>query len=538
MTSPRHMLAYLSLGLCTLLLVQCQSTGNSPVKDDPARASSADDGSASELRNIILVIGDGMGPNQVGLLTQYARHAPNSPYDGRPTSLEKLTQQGVTGLAETYAQGALTVDSACSATHLSAGTMAPLEALGVDLEGNPVPTVLQRARDSGRATGLVTDTRATHATPAAFFSHTAHRSLEDDIAHDLFDEDVDLMLAGGLRHFVPSFDDRDTRPDHIPEWAFPPSSFRDDGQDLLLKAHQQGYQLAFDHHELNDASALPLLGLFAESGMFHAIEERQTVDDPQRRQPTLDEMTLAALDLLDERPEGFFLMVEAGQIDWAGHANDAGWLLHEMLRLDVTLDTIFNWMNDRDDTLVIVTADHETGGFGFSYSSNDLPDATPLSGPVFDHRDHQPNFNFGALHQLDELASQQKTFGDLLDHLDEGDPDAPAKLQTLVDKHTSYTISSSQAERVLQKHKNPSTHRITLTSPSGKSPRLTTFLPSIPTPSPHAATCWVELWRTNKTLSGPPAPTPIPLCPSSQPDLPRTSPPSKVGCTWSMSDGP
>lgn len=189
--------------------------------------------------------------------------------------------------------------------------------------------------------------------------------------------------------------------------------------------------------------------------MFHAIEERQTVDDPQRRQPTLDEMTLAALDLLDERPEGFFLMVEAGQIDWAGHANDAGWLLHEMLRLDVTLDTIFNWMNDRDDTLVIVTADHETGGFGFSYSSNDLPDATPLSGPVFDHRDHQPNFNFGALHQLDELASQQKTFGDLLDHLDEGDPDAPAKLQTLVDKHTSYTISSSQAERVLQKHKNP-----------------------------------------------------------------------------------
>ncbi len=447
----RRQLTIFALLSAALLLLQCTSSG-SPTPPEP---DMEDQETALELRNIILVIGDGMGPNQVGFLQQYARHAASSPYGDNSTAIENMASEGVTGLAETYAQGALTVDSACSATHLSTGQMAPLEALGVDMEGNPVPTILQRARDTGRATGLVTDTRATHATPAAFFSHIAHRSQEDEIAEQLFDEEVDLMLAGGLRHFIPNADHLDERPESVPSWAWPPSSHRQDSQDLLHRAAENGYSLAFDQHQLRDANNLPLLGLFAKSGMFNAIEELQTTDDPDRRQPTLDEMTTIALELLDQRSEGFFLMVEAGQIDWAGHDNDASWLLHEMLRLDITLGAILHWLDGRDDTLLIVTADHETGGFGFSYSGHDLPEPTPLPGTVFDHRYHQPNYNFGTYDQLDDFASQQKTFGDILRTLNMSESPSAEKLQDLIQAHTPYTLSPVQAGRVLQRHNNP-----------------------------------------------------------------------------------
>ncbi|SQH74063.1 Alkaline phosphatase (fragment) [Shewanella benthica] len=129
-------------------------------------------------------------------------------------------------------------------------------------------------------------------------------------------------------------------------------------------------------------------------------------------------MTLKALDILSRDEDGFFLMVEGGQIDWAGHINDAGWMLHELIKFDEAVDAVYEWVKDRDDTLVIITADHETGSFGFSYSRNNLPEAQTLSGDGMQGKDYKPNFNFGARPHLDKLYAQSGTFYDMMNRVD------------------------------------------------------------------------------------------------------------------------
>ncbi len=121
-------------------------------------------------------------------------------------------------------------------------------------------------------------------------------------------------------------------------------------------------------------------------------------------------MTQKALNVLSKDEDGFFLMVEGGQIDWAGHSNDAGTMLHELLKFDEAIQTVYEWAKDREDTIVIVTADHETGSFGFSYSSSELPKPQKRPGEAFTDRDYAPNFNFGAFDILDGLYNQKQSY--------------------------------------------------------------------------------------------------------------------------------
>ncbi|MEF1307819.1 alkaline phosphatase, partial [Vibrio owensii] len=118
---------------------------------------------SAEIKNVILMIGDGMGPQQVGLLETYANHAPNSIYKGETTALYKLAQEGVIGSSLTNPEDAIVVDSACSATMLATGIPTASEVIGIDSQGNHVETILEKAKAKGKATGLVSDTRMTHA---------------------------------------------------------------------------------------------------------------------------------------------------------------------------------------------------------------------------------------------------------------------------------------------------------------------------------------------------------------------------------------
>src|SRR5690606_636136 len=247
------------------------------------------------------------------------------------------------------------------------------EMIGLNARGDRVETVLQQAKRLGKASGLVSDTRITHATPASFAAHQIHRRLANAIATDLLHSGVDVMLAGALRYFLPqdsaliSYEQQQ----NILAAGLPLSSKRTDARNVLTEAEQQGYQLAFNREQLQAVDTFPVLGLFASSALPDALLEKS---QPQRTQPSLTEMTEAVLNLLSQHEQGFFLMVEGGQIDWAGHNNDAGGLLHELLRFDEAIQVVVNWAEKRNDTLVILTADHETGGFGFSYSAADIPD--------------------------------------------------------------------------------------------------------------------------------------------------------------------
>ncbi|MGD8111197.1 alkaline phosphatase [Vibrio sp. TRT 17S01] len=416
---------------------------------------------SAEIKNVILMIGDGMGPQQVGLLETYANNAPHSIYKGDTTALFKLAEQGVIGSSLTHPEDAIVVDSACSATMLATGIYTASEVIGIDAQGNNVETVLEKAKRLGKATGLVSDTRLTHATPAAFAAHQPHRSLENKIAEDMLATGVDVMLSGGLRHWIPkSTNDKGetyNKLEQLTQGDVYLKSKRKDERNLLAEASEDGYSLAFNKTMLEQAQGNKLLGLFAYSGMKDGIAYSQSKNDPNRTEPTLKEMTVKALNVLSKNKNGFFLMVEGGQIDWAGHSNDAGTMLHEMIKFDETISSVYDWAKGRDDTLIIVTADHETGSFGFSYSSDNLPKPEKRSGPAFSQRDYAPNFNFGQFNILDGLYNQKQSYYGMISEFQklEKSQQTAKKFADIVNSSSAFPITEKQAENVLKSKPNP-----------------------------------------------------------------------------------
>lgn len=411
-------------------------------------------------KNIILIIGDGMGPQQVGLLLSYARQAPHGVLADHKTALDRMMAQGRLGISMTYTANSLVTDSAASATQLATGKAAGAEMLGIDKDGNSQANIIEKARRIGKATGLVSDTRITHATPAAFAAHQTHRSHETSIPEDLLATGADVMLSGGLGYWLPEHSHTDPVLSRQFAQTFGHSNFkslRKDPDNLLNKAEQQGYQLVFNNRQLQQAEG-KTLGLFANSEMQNGIAESQHKHDPQHAQPTLKEMARQAIHILAKNDRGFFLMIESGQIDWAAHRNDTGLLLHEMLRFNDMLTAVLDWAAEREDTLVVVTADHETGGFGFSYSGVNIPKPHRLPGGAFaDGSLFKPNYNFGNPEVLDRLYGQQRSYHDIFAEFDALPQlqQTPASLAGLVNRYTAFAITPAQAATILTTETNP-----------------------------------------------------------------------------------
>jgi alkaline phosphatase len=279
-------------------------------------------------RNVIVMIGDGMGLAQItaGLTAKGS------------LSLEAFK---TIGLVRTQAYGSQYItDSAASATAMATGVLTYNGAIGVGPDTTSVKTVMELAREQGRKTGIVVVCSITHATPACYVAHVPSRRMELDIAAQIAYSDTDLLLGSGWSWFLPK--DRGGK--------------RQDGRDLIEDMKARGYRYVSNPREFEalDLESTPrLLGLFAAEHM----------DWAQHRQPALARMTYAALEFLSNEDKGFFLVVEGSQIDWAGHDNDADQVAVEMEDFDDAIAEVLRFVKDRDDTLVIVTADHETGGY-------------------------------------------------------------------------------------------------------------------------------------------------------------------------------
>lgn len=401
----------------------------------------------SKPKNLILLIGDGMGPAQISLLQAFLKNTEISEMKDVDFAFEKMSQTSL-GLSTTHPHGNIVVDSACSASQLAIGQESRPEMIGLDFNGNSVKTILEKAKEKGLATGLVTDTRITHATPAAFAAHVAKRWDEDTIATEYIRSSPDVLLSGGANRFVPqNFNKKVAK--HLTI-----SSKRKDNRDLLAEAADNNYHII---HTKNDLDTIPddkkLLGLFTNSSMPSSIWYKNNKD---KEIPTLLEMTKTAINKLSKNEKGFFLMVEAGQIDWAGHQNDAGSLLNEMLTLNSTLNWLSNWVKNNNETLLVVTADHETGGFGLSYNIHNLPKAKKLSGSKFLSKNFKPNYNYGNYKNLDKMYLQKKTFRDIWTEFKSLNikKQNPKNLKSLIDKYTGFTISLERAKAVLKTEPN------------------------------------------------------------------------------------
>ncbi len=277
-------------------------------------------------QNIILLIGDGMGLAQVS--TAFF-------YQDRPSNFERLP---ITGLIKTSSSSDKITDSAAGATAFSAGVSTYNGAIGVDPNEQPVPTLVELLSEEGLSTGLVATSSITHATPASFYAHVSSRSMQEDIAKQLLTSEVDFFAGGGTQFFVN----------------------REDKINYYDSAAAHGFKI--DTAELSTGSLLPEQRygyLLAPDGMPRMLDNRGDF---------LPDATQQAIDHLSQNEGGFFLMVEGSQIDWGGHANDAQYIITEMLDFDKTLGVALDFAEKDGNTLVVVTADHETGGFALSAS--------------------------------------------------------------------------------------------------------------------------------------------------------------------------
>ncbi|WP_420458941.1 alkaline phosphatase [Neolewinella sp.] len=284
-------------------------------------------------KNIILMIGDGMGISQIS-----AGMYSNSNH----LNLERFP---VIGLHKSYSGDNLITDSAAGATAFSAGVKTYNGAIGVDMDTVPVPTILEMAEAAGMPTGLVATSSIVHATPAAFYAHAKYRKNFEEIAADLAHTDIDLFIGGGVQYFERREMDSLNLSDELRRGGSTVASFVDtDVRDLKVdKSKRLAYYTA-------DGEPLP----YSQGRQYLVAASRLAVE------------YLHARDTLDT---GFFLMVEGSQIDWGGHANDSEYIISEMLEFDVAIGEVLNFAQRNGETLVIVTADHETGGYAIQNGS-------------------------------------------------------------------------------------------------------------------------------------------------------------------------
>jgi alkaline phosphatase len=290
----------------------------------------APDATLAERRVVILFIGDGMGPEHMAAAGELAMSG--LPHRGR------VITASLSG----------TTDSAAAATTLASGVATLNGAIGVDEEGAPVETLIERARAAGLATGVVTTSSLSHATPGAFTAHRDSRALEVDIAADqALVIQPEVMLGGGAAYYLAAGEE---------------DSRRDDGG-LIDPLRAAGYFVVTDRDQLAAASGDRVLGLFAPGHLTYSIDRAAGTGEP-----TLAEMTSRALAILDRDPDGFFLLVEGARIDMASHVGDLPRAIGETRGLDEAVAAAAAWAGDRADVTILVTADHECGGLASDHT--------------------------------------------------------------------------------------------------------------------------------------------------------------------------
>jgi alkaline phosphatase len=275
-----------------------------------------------QVKNVIVMIGDGMGVGQV-----YAGLTANK-------GTLHLEQCQFVGFSKTYSANNYITDSAAGGTAIACGTKTKNGAIGVDPDGNPVKSVLEYAAENGLSTGVVASCSITHATPASFVAHQSSRKMEEEIAVDFVNSDITLFIGGGKKYF-------DSRSDNV---------------NLLNKLSAKGFQIAFNMENIKKVTSGKLAGLVADE---------HPASYPEREE-FLPESVQAAINLLKNNEKGFCLIVEGSQIDWACHANEKDATIHEVLDFDRAIKVAFDYADQDPHTLVIITADHETGGMSLT----------------------------------------------------------------------------------------------------------------------------------------------------------------------------
>lgn len=296
--------------VCTVLFIVLFSFGNCSRND-------------TYPKNIILFIGDGMG----------VAHITAGKIARGTLSLERFA---IIGLMTTHSENKLVTDSAAAATALATGHKTDNGAVSVSADKKPLKTLFEFAEELGQSTGVVVTSSVTHATPAAFFAHVEDRHQHADIAEQILNSGLDVLIGGGWMYFIPESNEGGRRQDNK----------------NLLGSLETRMPVVLSYDKLPGHNN-KLAALLAPDGLPKSAD----------RDYSLAELTEEAIRILSKNRKGFVLLVEGSQIDWAAHDQDHEGIIAEMIDFDGAVGTGLDFAQKHGNTLIIVTADHETGGF-------------------------------------------------------------------------------------------------------------------------------------------------------------------------------
>lgn len=312
-------------------------------------------------QNIIFMVGDGMGLTQItsGIIAN------------KGLNLEKINS---IGLSKTHSSQQLVTDSAAGATAFSIGEKTYNGAIGVDNDKQPKETILESLAKDGYSTGLIATCNITHATPASFYAHQPSRKMYYEIAADMVKTTPDVFVGGGKIHFENRTDEKQGQPDD---------------RNIIQELENKGVTFVDSFEELENTTG--------KVGYFFSDDHPKKI--LEGRGDYLPNSILPVIHQLEKQSEkGFFLVVEGSQIDWGGHANDSEYIISEMIDFDKAVGKVLEYAQANQNTLVIITADHETGGYALNGSGENFRDYSNIS-PAFTTGGHTgvmvPVFAYG-----------------------------------------------------------------------------------------------------------------------------------------------
>ena len=325
-----------SIGIVLVVLMAWALAGVSPATG------------AEAPKNIIIMFADGAGPTQWDFGAYSSRVLRGQPF----ATTDVVFRQGALGLLTTSPHDAYVTDSAAAASAMATGVKVANGAISIAPDGTSPRTVMEAAKASGKRVGLVTTATVYDATPAAFAVHAKSRRDSQSIVDQFLALEPDVLMGGGAEYFLPKG---------------VPGGKRTDGKDVIAAFRARGHQVVRTPAELTAAAGPKLLALFSDDDMDFEIDR-----DP-KAEPTTAEMAAAALKALGQgSPDGFVLLVENENTDTAGHHNDVATLMRALWAFDDAVKVALEFQRRHPDTLVIVTGDHETGGFSPTYALKDL----------------------------------------------------------------------------------------------------------------------------------------------------------------------
>ncbi len=334
-----------------------------------------------DAQNVIFLVSDGMS---AGTLTMADLHLRR--HEGRRSNWLRLYEEGRVqrGLMDMAPANSIVTGSAAAASSWGSGHRVVNEMVNMSPEGEKYRTILQIFRDAGRGTGLVTTTRITHATPAGFGINMPARWSEDKIAAQYLEREYDVLLGGGRRHFDPDQ--------------------RGDGTDLFQGFRDAGYTVAQSKSDLSRwGHEGAILGTFYDTHLPYVLDHRH-ITAHQQQVPRLPEMTDAALQRLDQNDDGFILQVEGGRVDHGAHDNDTGGLVYDQIEFDRAIGRVLDFVEGRDDTLVLITTDHGNANPGVNAAGDRYSDSPDMFDRIADFQ----YTNSWILSELDENSTYRQ----------------------------------------------------------------------------------------------------------------------------------